>query len=107
MIEVTNENFEDEIIYSELPVVVDFWAPWCNPCRAFLPILQRIEKEYEGKIKFCCCNVEKNRAVAELLNVKAIPTLIFFCDGKIVERISGVYPKDDLKERLDKLIKKC
>ncbi len=107
VLEVTDENFEEEIVYSELPVVVDFWAPWCGPCKAFAPVFEKISKKFDGRIKFMKCNVEKNKAVAEMFGVKSVPTLLFFCDGKVVDRSVGSYPIDSLEKKLLWLEKQC
>jgi len=104
---VNEENFEEEILYSDIPVVVDFWATWCAPCLAFAPTFKKLSKKYEGRIKFLKCDVGKNKALADLLGVKAIPTLLFFCDGEVRERTTGKYDTESLEEKLKNLMKKC
>ncbi|MCD6558095.1 MAG: thioredoxin [Candidatus Aenigmarchaeota archaeon] len=104
---VNEENFEEEILYSDIPVVVDFWATWCAPCLAFAPTFKKLSKKYEGRIKFLKCDVGKNKALADLLGVKAIPTLLFFCDGEVRERATGKYDTESLEEKLKNLMKKC
>ncbi len=105
--EITEENYEDEIIFSEIPVVVDFWAKWCNPCMAFAPIFEKLSKKYEGKIKFLRCNIEKQKAIATFFNVKSIPTTLFFCNGEIKFRLVGNYNLKNFEEKLKKLLKEC
>ncbi len=104
---VSEENFEEEILYSDIPVIVDFWATWCRPCLAFAPTFKKLSKAYEGRIKFLKCDVGKNKALADLLSVKAIPTLLFFCDGEIHERTTGKYDTESLEEKLKNLMEKC
>ncbi len=107
ILHIDEDNFEDEVIYSEIPVVVDFWARWCRPCLTFAPTFKELSKKYEGKIKFLKCDIEKNKAIANLLNVKSIPTLLFFCSGEVKERITGKYNVEKLEERLKSLMKEC
>jgi len=103
-IEVNSENFEEEVLKSTLPVVVDFWAPWCPPCKVIAPILEELTNEYEGKIKFCKLNADRNESITLKYGIKSIPTLIVFVAGKEVDRIVGVLPKDKLTKWLDKIL---
>lgn len=99
-IELTAENFAEEVDRSPVPVLVDFWAPWCNPCRRFAPIIAEVAEEYEGKIKVCKCNVDENAGVREKFGIMSIPTVIVFDGGKEVNRVIGLMPKDELVEAL-------
>lgn len=100
-IDVTAETFKQEILDSDLPVLVDFWATWCNPCRMLAPILEELAQEYEGKVKFCKIDVDENGDLAAMYGIVSIPTLILLRGGKEIERISGLRPLDDLAEFLD------
>ena len=102
-INVGDDDFESEVLKSELPVVVDFWAPWCGPCRIAGPILEKIAQAYKGKLKVCKLNVEEHRQTAIQYGVMSIPTLIIFKDGSAVDQISGVTPnyESDLKEKIE------
>ncbi len=103
-IEVNSENFEEEVLKSTLPVVVDFWAPWCPPCKVIAPILEELANEYEGKIKFCKLNADRNESIILKYEIRSIPTLIVFVAGKEVDRIVGALPKDKLTRWLDKIL---
>ncbi len=92
------EEFEKEVLKSEKPVIVDFWAEWCPPCKILLPIIEELAKEYEGRVKFVKVNIEKANEIAMLFGVQAIPTLIFFEGGSAVEKIVGALPKEELKK---------
>ncbi|MBI4370203.1 MAG: thioredoxin [Elusimicrobia bacterium] len=102
--EIADKDFDAEVRQSTLPVVIDFWAPWCGPCRALAPILEDISKEYDGKIRFLKVNTDENPIEASKLRISAIPTVVFYKDGKPVDQMVGVYPKPDIKKKLDSLL---
>lgn len=97
----TTGNWADEVEKAETPVVVDFWAAWCGPCRMIAPIVEELAGEYEGKVKVGKLNVDENQAVAAKFGVMSIPTLLVFKSGQPVERIVGFSPKKELKGKID------
>ncbi|MCL6639351.1 MAG: thioredoxin [Firmicutes bacterium] len=102
---VFNEsNFEAEVLQSPIPVVVDFWAPWCGPCRSMAPIIDDLAKEFEGKVKVGKVNVDENRTLAGNYGVMSIPTLIFFKGGKAEGQLVGYTPKASLVKKIDGLL---
>lgn len=104
LLEVTDESFEKEIINSDLPALVDFWAAWCGPCRMVGPVVEELAKEYEGKIKFAKMDVDQNRQTPTKFGIRSIPTLIFFKNGEVAQTIIGAQPKSNIDEELKKLI---
>lgn len=102
--EVTDQNFEQEVLKSDIPVLVDFFADWCGPCRVQAPVIEELTKEYKGKAKVVKIDVDANQQTASQYQIMSIPTLAFFKDGKAVERLMGLQSKDLIKEKLDSLI---
>lgn len=98
---VTDSNFEIEVLKSDLPVLVDFWAPWCGPCRAIAPVIEELAKEYEGKVKVVKMNVDENPSTPSKYGIRAIPTLILFKNGEVVSQITGAVAKSSLKNMID------
>jgi len=102
--EITEANFEDEVINSSQPVVVDLWAEWCMPCRMIAPIIEELAQEYNGKVKFGKLNVDENRNIAVRYSIQAIPTLLIFKDGQLVQKLVGLRSKADLEREIDSLL---
>lgn len=99
---LSQENFKAEVVESTEPVLVDFWAPWCSPCRMIAPVIDELASDYAGKVKVGKVNVDENRQIAIEFGVMSIPTLIVFKGGKAVERIVGFKPKNELAALLEK-----
>ncbi|HML24329.1 MAG TPA: thioredoxin [Aggregatilinea sp.] len=101
---VTDATFQAEVVNSDLPVVVDLWAPWCTPCRMIAPVLEKLAKEYAGQMKIAKVNVDENPRTSSQFNVRSIPTLLVFRDGKIVDRVVGAAPEPALRQRLQSVL---
>lgn len=97
-LEVTDSSFEEEVLKCDLPVLVDFWAPWCGPCRAMGPVIDELANEYAGQVKISKMNVDENPASPSKYGIRAIPTLILFKGGEVVEQITGAVSKSSIKE---------
>ncbi len=101
---LTESNFDEEVLHSDLPVLIDFWAVWCAPCSMVSPIVESIAQEYEGKVKVGKVNVDESSQLAVRYGIRAIPTLLLFKDGQVVEQVIGVQPKDAIINMLKKYI---
>ena len=95
-ITLTKENYEEEVVRASLPVLIDFWAAWCGPCRMLAPIVEELAEEYEGKVKVCKVNVDEQRELASMFRILSIPTLVLIKDGKLRETAVGYRPKEQL-----------
>ncbi|HEY4842061.1 MAG TPA: thioredoxin [Terriglobales bacterium] len=102
IVEVTDANFDSDVLKSDKPVLVDFWAAWCGPCRAIAPIVEELAHEYEGKITVGKMDVDRNNATPMRYKVTGIPTLLIFKNGQVVEQLVGYRSKDDLQKALDR-----
>ena len=102
--ELTKSNFGQEVMLSDVPVLVDFWASWCGPCRMVSPIIDSLAEEYEGKLKVCKVNVDSESALASEFAVVSIPTVLIIKDGKVAERSVGAKSRDDFCDMIDRLI---
>lgn len=104
LIEVTDATFEKEVLQAGVPVLVDFWAPWCGPCRSIAPVLEELANQYGAKIKIAKVNVDDNKQFAMKYNVRGIPNLILFKGGQSQEQIVGAVAKHELQEAIDKVV---
>ncbi len=102
--EVNDSNFEEVVLKSEKPVVVDFWAPWCQPCRLIAPIIEELANEYDGRVVFAKLNTDDNMQTAMRFGIRGIPTLIIFKNGQEAGRIVGARPKPQLKQEIERVL---
>ncbi len=103
-IAITDSDFENMVIKSDTPVLVDFWAPWCGPCRGIGPIVEELASEYEGKVRVCKMNVDECSKTPAMFGIRAIPTLIVFKDGEVVDQITGAAAKSALVGMISKAL---
>ena len=101
LLHLTDANFKKEVLESDLTVLVDFWAPWCGPCRLFSPTIAEVSKDYDNKVKFLKMNTDENESVASEYNIMSIPTVLFFENGEVKAMSVGAVPKDKLKQWLE------
>ncbi len=104
LLEIEDANFESEVLQSEKPVLVDFWAPWCGPCRAIAPLVEELADKFGDRMTFAKCNVDDNPVTPGKYGIKAIPTLIFFKQGQVAEQITGMVAKAKLEEAINKVL---
>ena len=104
ILELTDDNFEAEVLQSDKPVLVDFWAEWCMPCRMLAPTIDELAGEYDGKVKVGKLDTDSNRDTSLKYNINAIPSVLLFQNGEVVQRFVGVTAKPQFKEELDKLV---
>ncbi len=102
--EVTDATFDQEVLKNDLPVLVDFWAPWCGPCRMVAPVVEELSDEYQGKVDFVKMNTDENPQVPSKYQIRSIPSLLIFQGGELKGTIVGFRPKSDMKKRLDEAI---
>ena len=102
--EVTDQNFEEEVIKSNLPVMVDLWAPWCRPCLIVAPVVDKLAENYNGRFKFCRMNVDNNPRTATKYRIMSIPTLLFIKDGQVVDTVIGAVPERTLQPKIEALL---
>ncbi|MCG2725491.1 MAG: thioredoxin [Elusimicrobia bacterium] len=103
-IELTDAKFEEEVIKSQVPVLVDFWAPWCGPCKMLGPVIEELADEYSGKVKICKLNTDVNPDSSAQYKISAIPSVLFFKDGAQVNELVGMQSKEEIKKILDELL---
>ncbi len=102
--EITDVEFDREVVQSKTPVLVDFWAPWCGPCKMIEPVMEELAKEYEGKVRFTKVNVDENPLTASKFGIRAIPSILVFKGGKAVKQVVGAVPKGELKKHLEAVV---
>jgi len=103
-IQATDANFEQEVLQCDMAVLVDFWAPWCGPCRAMAPVIEELAQEFTGRLKVAKLNVDENQATPSKYGIRAIPTLILFKDGEVLEQVTGAVSKSSIKEMISSKI---
>ena len=104
MQEITKDDFDKEVLKNKMPVLVDFWAPWCGPCRIVGPVLEKLSHEYTNKLKFAKFNVDEGQEIAAQFDVRGIPCMVIFSTGKEADRLVGAYPESTLRQKIDGIL---
>ncbi len=104
ILEIDDNNFDTEVLQADKPVLVDFWAPWCGPCKAIGPMIEELADTFSGKIKFTKCNVDDNPVTPSKFGIRAIPTLMFYKEGNVVEQVTGMVAKAKLEETINNIL---
>lgn len=104
VIHLTDATFEQEVLKSDIPVLIDFWAAWCGPCRLIAPYIDEVSQEYQGKIKVCKLDVDNNQMTAMRYGIRSIPMLLFFKNGEVVDSILGAVPKKNIVEKIENIL---
>ena len=105
-LELTDANFATTVEQSDVPVLVDFWAPWCGPCRLVAPVVEQLAESYSGRLQVAKLNTDDNPSVASQFNIRSIPTLLFFKNGQVVDTVIGAVPKDKLQQKVEEVLNK-
>jgi len=106
IVQITDKNFEEEVLNSDIPTEVDFWAPWCGPCKMVIPIYEKLSEEYEGRFKFCMINVDENQRMAAKYQIMSIPMQKYFANGENVDEILGAVPENTIRTMVEDILKK-
>ncbi len=104
VLEISDSNFEADVLQEQMPVLVDFWAPWCGPCRAIGPVVEELAGKYSSQLKFKKCNVDDNPVTPSQYGIRSIPTLIFFKNGKVFNQVVGAVAKSKLEEMIQSVL---
>ena len=103
-LDVNEQNFEQEVVNSDIPVLLDFWAPWCGPCKMLMPVVEELANEYDGKIKVGKVNTDENMSLSSKFQITSIPCLIIFKNGKPINKMVGFRPKNDIKKEIENVL---
>jgi len=106
IVQITDKNFEEEVLNSDLPTEVDFWAPWCGPCKMVIPIYEKLSEEYDGRFKFCMINVDENQKMAMKYQIMSIPMQKYFADGQVVDELLGAVPEHNIRAMVEDIVKR-
>jgi len=106
IIEINDENFDQEIINSDIPVFIDFWADWCNPCRMVAPIIKELSEEYNGKVKICKAKLDDNSKAIQKFEIQSLPTFLSLKDDKVIKKEVGIRQKKDLQDMIEEIMEK-